>query len=262
MFGIKNRMARIVNPETNRTLIMAMDHGMVMGPTHGIEKPAETLKLMDGYMDSMIINKGILTTCFEPDGKTGLVLRISGGPTILGDLTTEGITTSIEEALRLGADAVIINVFIGTPQESPSLIAFSRIADECHKYGLPVIGATAVGKDKEKHFDPKYVKLGSRVVAELGADMVKTYYTGPGYEEVVNSCPVPIVLAGGPNANTDKDTLNMIAEALKQGVAGVAMGRRIWQSEDPRSIIKAIYGIIHNNWSTEEALASMRKENV
>ena len=207
----------------------------------------------------MIINKGILTTSYEPDGKTGIVLRITGGPTILGDLTTETITTSVEEALRLGVDGVIINVFIGTENETSSVVAFSRIADECHKYGLPVICSTAVGKDKEKQFDLKYIRLCARVVSELGADIVKTYYTGPGFEEVVDSCPVPIVLAGGPNVDTDAETLEMISEALKQGVAGVAMGRRIWQSKNPRGIIKAIYGIIHQDWSVEDALMSMRE---
>ncbi|MDI3547806.1 MAG: 3-hydroxy-5-phosphonooxypentane-2,4-dione thiolase [Halanaerobiales bacterium] len=260
MFGKKNRLARIMNPENGKSLVMAMDHGMVLGPTRGIEKPDSTLKLLEGFMNAVIINKGILTTAFVPDGKTGIILRVSGGPTIIGnDLSTEGITTSVEEALRLGVDGVIINVFVGTENESSSLISFARMADECHKYGLPVIGATAVGKDKEKHFDPDYVKLSARVVAEFGADIVKTYYTGERFEEVVEGCPAPILLAGGPHADTDEETLIMVTEALEKGAAGIAMGRRIWQSEDPRGMIKALYGIIHQDWSVEEAISSMKK---
>ena len=260
MIGKKNRLARIINPKTKRSLILAMDHGMVLGPTKGIENPKETIELLKEWSDALIINKGILSTSYIPDGQTGIVLRISGGPTIAGgDLSQEGITTSIEEALRVSADAVIVNVFVGFESERSTLINLSRIADECHRYGLPLIGSTAVGKDKEKGFDPKYIKLSTRVVAEFGADLIKTYYTETKFDEVVACCPVPILIAGGPHLDSDEQVFKMVHESIQKGAAGIAMGRNIWQNNNAVGMIKALHGIIHKGYSVEDAIQEYKK---
>jgi len=255
MFGKENRLSRIINPQTKRCLAVALDHGMALGPIPGIVKPYKTLELLKDWIDAVLINKGILTTSFVPDGRIGIILRASGGATIEGeDITQEGITSSVEEALRLDADALVMNIFVGSRSEHSTLVGLAKMADECYKWGLPLVGETAVGKDQEKRFDTDYIKLSTRVAAELGADLVKTYYTGERFEEVVEGCPVPILVAGGPCLKTEEQVLRMVYESLQKGAIGIAMGRNIWQSKNPIQMIKALHRIVHQGWSVEKAL--------
>ncbi len=255
--GKQNRANRILSPATGKGLILAIDHGMALGPMTGIADIAGTIrKLMKtGKVDAWLLTKGILTNCFEPDGKQGIILRASGAATIAGeDLTHEGLTASVETALRLGADAMATTTFIGSHYEHETLVNMSLLADECHKYDLPMLGVLGVGKTLEhKTLDPQYIALGARVAAEHGADMVKTYYTPQGFERVTGGCPVPVMIAGGPQCDTDLDTLKMIDGALAGGAKGIVMGRNIWQSSRPAELLEVVWRMIHQGLSIEEA---------
>ncbi|MFH1383320.1 MAG: fructose-bisphosphate aldolase [Chloroflexota bacterium] len=255
--GKKNRMNRILSSATGKGLIVAIDHGMALGPMTGIVDIATTVKQLSatGKVDAWLLTKGILSNCFEPDGKQGIILRASGAATIAGpDLTHEGLTASVEAALRLGADAPATTAFIGSSNEHETLVNMARLADECHKYDMPMLGVLGVGKAlEEKTVDPQYIALGARVAAEHGADMVKTYFTVSGFEKVTSGCPVPVMIAGGPKCDTDLDTLKMIGGALAGGAKGIVMGRNIWQSPHPEELLDVVWRMIHQNLSIEEA---------
>ncbi|MBI2979641.1 MAG: fructose-bisphosphate aldolase [Chloroflexi bacterium] len=255
--GKRNRMNRILNPASGKGLIIAVDHGMALGPTTGLVDIARTIRTLSatGKVDAWLITKGILTTCFEPDGRQGIILRASGAATIAGeDLTNEGLTTSVDTALRLGADALATTAFIGSPNEHETLMNMAYLADECHQYDLPLLGVLGVGKTMENRMlDPQYLALGARVAVEHGADMVKTYYTPQDFNRVIAGCPVPVMIAGGPKCDTDLDTLNMINGALKGGARGIVMGRNIWQSARPAELLDIVWRMIHQGLSIEEA---------
>ena len=255
--GKLNRMNRILNPTTGRGLILAVDHGMALGPMTGITDIGKTISTLaaTGKVDAWLLTKGILTNCFEPDGKQGIILRASGAATIAGeDLTHEGITTGVDTALRLGADAMATTAFIGSSYEHDTLVNMALLADECHEYDLPLLGVLGVGKTLEdKKLDPQYLALGARVAVEHGADMVKTYYTPTGFDRVIGGCPVPVMIAGGPKCETDLDTLKMIGGALDGGARGIVMGRNIWQSSHPVELLEVVWRMIHERLSIEEA---------
>jgi putative autoinducer-2 (AI-2) aldolase len=264
--GKRNRMNRILSPTTGRGLIVAIDHGMALGPMTGITDITATIKRLSstGKVNAWLLTKGILSNCFEPDGKQGIILRASGAATIAGpDLTHEGLTTSVETALRLGADALATTAFIGSSYEHETLVNMALLADECHQYGLPMLGVLGVGKALEdKTTDSQYIALGARVAAEHGADMVKTYFTVSGFEKVTKGCPVPVMIAGGPKCDTDLDTLKMIGGALAGGAKGIVMGRNIWQSPHPEELLDVVWNMIHQGLSIEEAAQalSMKQE--
>ena len=255
--GKRNRMNRILSPVTGRGLIIAVDHGMALGPMTGIVDIAGTIRELasTGKVDAWLLTKGILASCFEPDGRQGIILRASGAATIAGeDLTHEGLTASVETALRLGADAVATTAFIGSTHEYETLRNMALLADECHQYDLPLLGVLGVGKTLEdKKLDPQYLALGARVAAEHGADMVKTYYTPVDFDRVVAGCPVPVMIAGGPRCDTDVDTLSMIDGALSGGARGIVMGRNIWQSPHPAELLEVVWRMIHQGLSIDEA---------
>ncbi len=255
--GKRNRMSRILNPVTGRGLIIAIDHGMALGPMTGITDIASTIKNLaaTGKVDAWLLTKGILETCFEPDGRQGIILRASGGATIVSeDLTHEGLTTDVDTALRLGADAMATTAFIGSAYEHETLRNMAILADECHKYDLPLLGVLGVGKTMEdKKLDPKYLALGARVAVEHGADIVKTYYTPTNFDQVIAGCPVPVMIAGGPKCETDLDTLKMIGGALAGGAKGIVMGRNVWQSSRPKELLEVVWSMIHEGLSIEEA---------
>ncbi len=259
--GKQNRMNRILNPVTGRGLIIAVDHGMALGPMTGIVDIAGTIRSLaaTGKVDAWLLTKGILATCFEPDGRQGIILRASGAATIAGeDLTREGTTASVETALRLGADALATTAFIGASTEYETLMNMARLADECHKYDLPLLGVLGVGKTLEdKKLDPQYLALGARVAVEHGADMVKTYYTPQDFDRVIAGCPVPVMIAGGPKCETDLDTLKMINGALVGGARGIVMGRNIWQSSRPAELLDIVWQMIHQGLSIEEAARAL-----
>jgi putative autoinducer-2 (AI-2) aldolase len=256
MKGKQNRLARILNPDTKRGLIVAIDHGMALGPMTGIEEPARVFDTLDPYVDAWLLTKGLFTHVYEPRGCKGIILRASGGATIVGpDITNESVTASVEELLTLSADAVACSAFIGSPNEHATLTRMSRVAESCRRWSVPLVGVIGVGHDKEKTQDPRFIALGARVAAEHGADIVKTYYTPEDFWKVTRGCPVPIVIAGGPKCETDEETLQMIRGALDHGARGIVMGRNIWQSEHPVRLIRAVRALIHEDASLEKAVA-------
>jgi len=253
LVGKMNRLARIFNQSTGKTLLVAVDHGMALGPMKGIENVDETLQELLPWTDAIFITKGMLQHSFKPDGKTGIIMRLSGGSTIVGnDLRNEKLVSTPEEAIYMGADGVGMGVSIGSPFETDTLANLSMKTAECRRWDLPVLGIVTVGKDKEKRFDPDFIRLSSRVLAEHGADIVKTYYTSERFEEVVKGCPAPILIAGGPKCETELDVLEMVYGAIQCGAAGIAMGRNLWQSSNPIRIIQAVYNIIHEKASVEQ----------
>jgi len=254
--GKQNRLARILNPGTGRGLIVAIDHGMALGPMTGIEEPARVFDTLGSYVDAWLMTKGIFTHVYEPSGHTGIILRASGGATIAGpDIANESVTASVEELITLSADAVACSAFIGSRNEHATLTRMSRVAESCRRWGVPLMGVIGVGHDREKAQDPRFIALGARVAAEHGADIIKTYYTSEGFDRVTRGCPVPIVIAGGPKCETDEETLQMIRGALDHGACGIVMGRNIWQSERPIEVIGAVRALIHEDASLEEAVA-------
>lgn len=236
--------------------MLALDHGMALGPMRGIERPRELLNSVSGSVDSIMLNKGILVQCASPSSGAGIVLRISGAATIDGpDLTAERLTTTIEEALRLGVDAVATSIFVGTPNEHASIEACALLSDECDRFGMPLLAVTALGKDREKAFKSRYLALAVRVAAELGADIIKTYYCEDGFDKVVEAAVgIPVVIAGGPLMDSTSQVLEVAEKAIKIGARGVDMGRNVWQSEKPIAMLKSLRDIIHEGVTAQEAL--------
>ena len=257
MNGMEARLRRIIRKETGRSLVVAVDHGMALGPMTGITDLKTTISQLDATntIDAWLITKGMYTYAFEPAGSPGVIMRASGAATIAGpDLTHEGITSSVKEALYLGADAVAVSAFIGSDFEHQTLVDTAMMAQECRKWNVPLLGVMGLGKtNEEKKKDPKFIALGARVGAEHGADIIKTYYTETDFDKVVAGCPVPVMIAGGPKCETDLDTLNMIHGALQNGARGIVMGRNVWQSPHPAALLAAVEGLIHQNLSVKEA---------
>ncbi|MGH7885684.1 MAG: 3-hydroxy-5-phosphonooxypentane-2,4-dione thiolase [Thermodesulfobacteriota bacterium] len=251
-WGMKNRMSRIIQPDTGRAVMLALDHGYFLGPTHRLEVPGETILPLIPYADTLMLTRGVLRTSVNPESNINVVLRVSGGTSIVGpNLENEGITTTFEEAIRLNVAGVGLSVFIGTEFERQTLLSLSRLVTQGERYGIPVLGITAVGKELEKR-DTRYLSLCCRICAELGAHIVKTYYCDD-FEKVTKSCPVPIVIAGGPKLETELDVFNMTYDAIQKGAAGVDMGRNIWQHDYPVAMIRAIRSIVHENLTPKEA---------
>ena len=251
-WGMKNRMSRIIQPDTGRAVMLALDHGYFLGPTHKLEVPKQTIDPLLPYADTIMLTRGVLRNCVDPDSGANVVLRVSGGSSIVGpNLENEGITTSFEEAIKLNVAGVGLSVFVGTEFEKQTLLGLSELVNNGEKYGIPVLAITAVGKELEKR-DDRYLALCCRICAELGAHIVKTYYCED-FEKVTTSCPVPIVIAGGPKLETELDVFNMTYDAIQKGAVGVDMGRNIWQHEYPIAMIKSIRGIVHENLKPNEA---------
>ncbi len=251
-WGMKNRMNRIFKPQDGRTVMLAVDHGYFLGPVSKLEEPEKTIKPLLPYTDALMLTRGVLRNCVSADIDVPMVLRVSGGNSIIGkDLSNEGITVAMKDAVRLNVAAVALSVYIGTDNEHQTLLNLTKLIDEGQEYGIPVLAVTAVGKELEKR-DSKYLSLCCRVAAELGAHMVKTYYCDD-FEKVVKSCPVPLVIAGGPKLNTELDALELAYHAIQCGARGVDMGRNIWQSSNPVGMIKAIRAIVHENAATKKA---------
>lgn len=257
-WGLANRLARIIKPETGHTVMLAVDHGYFLGPTSRIENPRKTIEPLLPYADALMPTRGILRTSVDPKTSTPIVLRVSGATSVIGpSLADEGITTSFEEAIRLNVSAVALSIFVGTEHEHQTLMNLSQLVNEGERYGIPVLAVTAVGKELEKR-DARFLSLCCRIAAELGAHFVKTYYC-EGFEKVVEGCPVPLVIAGGPKLETMRDVLKLTHNAISLGAIGVDMGRNIWQSEHPVAAIRAVRAIVHEKASVEEALELFEK---
>jgi len=249
-WGLQNRLSRIILRNDNRALMLAVDHGYFLGPTEKLEVPKKTIAPLLKYCDSLMITRGVQRTSVDPTQSVPIVLRVSGGPSIIGDdLSNEEITTSIKDAIRLNVSAVAMSIFVGSKNEKQTIVNLGRLVNEAEEYGIPVLAVTAVGKDMVR--DARYLSLACRMAAEQGAHIVKTYYC-KNFENVVESCPVPIIIAGGKKL-PEKDALKLTYDALKAGAVGVDMGRNIWQSENPVPMIKSVRAIVHQNYDVDEA---------
>jgi len=255
-WGLKNRMARIIKPRTGRTVMLAVDHGYFLGPTSGLEIPARTIKPLLPYADSLMLTRGVLRSSVPPGADIPIVLRVSGGTSILSkDLSNEGITTSLREALRLNVCAIALSIFVGSEHERETLLSLSELVNQAEEYGIPVLAVTAVGREMTR--DARYLSLCCRIAAELGAHFIKTYFCED-FEQVVESCPVPIVIAGGKKI-PEQDALQLAHNAVSHGAVGVDMGRNIFQSKNPVGMIKAVKAIVHKGASVKEAYNIVRK---
>ena len=250
-WGMSNRLARIMGKD-GRAVMLAVDHGYFMGPTSGLEDPRRTIAPLLPFADSIMLTRGVLRTSVDPAAATrGVVLRVSGGSSILKELSNEDVTVTMEDALRLDASAVALSIFVGAEFEKQTLVSLARLVDEGQRYGMPVLAVTAVGKDMAR--DARYLGLACRIAAELGAHLVKTYYCED-FESVVGACPVPIIVAGGKKT-PEREALKLTADAVAGGAVGVDMGRNIFQSSAPVEMIRAVRAIVHDRASVEDAFA-------
>jgi putative autoinducer-2 (AI-2) aldolase len=249
-WGMQNRLARIFNPESGRTVMLAIDHGYFQGPTTGLERVDLTIVPLVPYADSLMLTRGILRTVIPAATSASIVLRVSGGASILKELSNEEIAVDIEDSLRLNACAMAVQVYVGGEFERQSIINMTRMVDLGLRYGMPTLGVTAVGKDMVR--DARYFRLATRICAELGAHYVKTYYVERGFDSVCAACPVPIVMAGGKKI-PELDALTMASKAVQEGAAGVDMGRNIFQSEAPAAMIQAVRAVVHKNETPAKA---------
>jgi len=249
-WGMKNRLSRIFNPESGRTVMLAVDHGYFQGPTTGLERIDLNILPLAPYADTLMLTRGILRTTVPPTYTKGIVLRASGGPSILKELSNELLAVDMEEAIRMNVSALAVQVFIGGEFETQSVNNMTRLVDMGMRYGIPTLAVTAVGKDMAR--DVRYFRLACRMCAELGAHYVKTYYIPDGFDTVTASCPVPIVMAGGKKI-PELDALNMSYNAIQEGAAGVDMGRNIFQSESPKAMIRAVGKVVHEDMKPKEA---------
>jgi len=249
-WGMKNRLSRIFNPHSGRTVMLAIDHGYFQGPTTGLERIDLNILPLVPYADTLMLTRGILRSIEPPSTSKSIVLRVSGGTSILKELSNEQIAVDIEESIRLNVCAMAVQVFIGGEFEKESIINMTKMVDIGTRYGIPTLAVTAVGKDMAR--DARYFRLATRICAELGAQYIKSYYIDEGFETVTASCPVPIVMAGGKKI-PEPDALTMAYNAVQQGASGVDMGRNIFQSEDPVAMIQAVKAVVHDNETPDKA---------
>ncbi|MBW1893840.1 MAG: 3-hydroxy-5-phosphonooxypentane-2,4-dione thiolase [Deltaproteobacteria bacterium] len=250
-WGMKNRLARIFNPKTGRTVMLAIDHGYFQGPTTGLERIDLNILPLAPYADTLMLTRGILRSTVPPAFSQSIVLRVSGGTSILKELSNEEIAVDIEDSIRLNVCAMAVQVFIGGKYERESIINMTKMVDIGTRYGIPTLAVTAVGKDMAR--DARYFRLATRICAELGAHYIKTYYVEDGFETVTASCPVPIVMAGGKKI-PELDALTMAYNAIQQGASGVDMGRNIFQADSPIAMIQAVKAVVHDDETPEKAL--------
>lgn len=254
-WGMQNRLARIFRPDTGRTAMLAIDHGYFQGPTTGLERVDLNIVPLVRYADALMLTRGILRSVIPPTISCGLVVRASGGPTVLKELSNERIALDVDDAVRLGASALAVQVFVGGEYETQSVINMTTLVDEGLRRGIPILGVTAVGRELVR--DSRYLGLATRMCAELGAQIVKTYYCDEGFEKVTAGCPVPIVMAGGKKLD-ERDALEMAYRAIDQGASGVDMGRNIFQSEYPAEMLQAVRKVVHDGYSGREAYEFLR----
>jgi len=244
-------MAQMFNLESGRTVLLAVDHGYFQGPTTGLERVDVNILPLVPHADTLMLTRGILRSIVPAESTIPIVLRVSGGTSILSELSNEEIAVGIEESIRLNACAMAVQVFIGGEYERQSIINMTKMVDLGTRYGIPTLAVTAVGKDMAR--DARYFRLATRICAELGANYIKTYYVDKDFETVCAACPVPIVMAGGTKI-PDLDALTMAYNAVQQGASGVDMGRNIFQSDSPIAMLKAVKAVVHEDERPEKAL--------
>lgn len=257
-WGKKNRLSQLIQKD-GHCLFIPIDHGYFQGPTTKLEKPGETVQPLLPYCDAIFVTRGVLRNCIDPKNTKPIILRVSGGTSMVGeDLANEGITTSVKEAVRLNASAVGLSVFVGSKYEKQTLLNLSNLVNEAEEYGMPVMAVTAIGKELEKR-EARYLALASRIAAELGASIVKTYWC-ENFEKVVEGCPVPVVMAGGPKVDTELEVFEFVYDGMQKGAIGVNLGRNVWKNEHPVAMIKALRSIIHENANPKEAQQLFEQE--
>jgi len=257
-WGMENRLAQLIQSD-GHCMFMPIDHGYFQGPTRKLERPGETVAPLLPYADALFVTRGVLRSCIDPNNAKPIILRVSGGTSVVGrDLADEGITTSMEEAVRLNVSAVGISIFVGTDYERQSLLNLAKLVDEGEHYGIPVMAVTAVGKELEKR-DARYLALSCRIAAELGARVVKTYWC-ENFEKVSGGCPAPVVMAGGPKVDTEREAFEFVHDGMQKGAIGVNLGRNIWQHSHPVAMMKALRSIIHEEASVDQAKAIFNQE--
>lgn len=255
-WGMKNRLSRIINPKTGRCVMLAVDHGYFQGPTTGLRNLGETVNPLLAYADALMITRGALKNWIPAETDKPIILRMSGGQSILKELSNEIITTSVEDAIRINASAITCSVYVGGEHERQTIENLAKLVDEGEKYGIPVLAVTAVGKDMAR--DARYLGLACRICVEIGTHIVKTYYCD-NFEEVVEACGnTPVVIAGGKKIE-EKEALQMAKNAIDKGAIGVDMGRNIFQSDNPIGMIKAVRAVVHDKRPVEEAFKLYQK---
>ena len=249
-WGMQHRLATIFRPDTGRTVMLAVDHGYFQGPTTGLERPDVTIVPLVPFADALMVTRGVLRSVVPAAMQQGIVVRASGGPSILKELSDEQVAMDVEDAVRLGASAMAVQVFVGGPNETQTVTNMTRLVDAGLRRGIPVLGVTAVGRELVR--DARYLGLATRICAELGAQFVKTYYCDEEFETVTAGCPVPVVMAGGKKVG-EREALTTAWRAIDAGAAGVDMGRNIFQSPAPAAMIQAVRKVVHEGYSAERA---------
>ena len=250
-WGMQNRLAQVIKSD-GHCFFLAIDHGYFLGPTHKLEKPGTMVAPLLPYVDALFVTRGVLRAAIDPGNTKPIILRVSGGTSILGDdLSNEGVTTSVDEAIRLNASAVGLSIFVGAKYERQTLMGLAELVNQCEAHGMPVMAVTAVGKELERR-DARFLSLACRIAAELGARVVKTYWCED-FEKVAESCPVPVVMAGGPKCETQLEVLEFVYDGMQRGAIGVNLGRNVWQNEQPAAMARALQAVIHEKATPKQA---------
>lgn len=256
-WGMENRLSQVI-ADDGHCFFLPIDHGYFLGPTSCLEKPGETIKPIQQFCDALFVTRGVLRSAILPKNSLPIILRVSGCTSILcKDLSHEEITTSIEDIIRLNASAVGVSVFIGSNYERETLSNLTKMVNACENYGIPVMAVTAVGKELEKR-DARYLALCCRICAELGAKIVKTYWCED-FEKVVDGCPVPVMIAGGPKCETEKEVFEFVHDGMQRGSIGINLGRNVWQNPNPVAVASALHAIIHKEADVKEAVEIFNK---
>ena len=257
-WGMQNRLKRLVQPD-GHCFFLPIDHGYFQGPTRKLEKPAETIAPLIPFADGLFVTRGVLRSVVDPASCPPVILRVSGGASVISpDLANEDITTSITECLRLNVSAVGMSVFVGSDYEHQSLVNLGRLVDDCNDFGIPVMAVTAVGKELEKR-EARYLGLCCRIAAEFGATIVKTYWC-ENFDKVVEGCPVPVVMAGGPKVETERQAFEFVHDGMQRGAIGLNLGRNVWQHAYPVAMMKALRAIVHENAGVDDAVTIFEDE--
>ena len=257
-WGMKNRLSRIIKPDTGKALMLAVDHGYFLGPTSGLEDLKKTVSPLVPYTDSLMLTRGALRNCIDPAFPVPIVLRISGGNSILDDdLSNEDLTVAIDDAIRLNASAITMSIYVGAPHQHKTIINLAKTVDMGEKYGIPVLAVTAVGKDMVR--DERYLGLACRIAAETGAHMVKTYYCED-FDKLVKKVPIPVVIAGGKEI-PEQEALELTYKAIHDGAVGVDMGRNIFQASAPVAMIQAVRSIVHGGNTAAKAFKMYKEQS-
>jgi putative autoinducer-2 (AI-2) aldolase len=249
-WGMKDRMSRIFNPKSGNTLMLAFDHGYIMGASTGLERLDILIPQLADDIDVFMATRGALRTCVPPTFNKGVALRCSAGSTVLSDdVTAEFVGVDIEDAIRMNASCMAVQTFMGSPDEKSSLANLCATINAGMRYNIPTLGVVAVGKNMAR--TSQFFLLATRVIAELGAQLVKVYYCND-FEKITAACPVPIVIAGGKTLPAN-DALTMAYHAISEGAHGVDMGRNIFQAEDPKAMAKAVAKVVHEKFTDKMA---------